>query len=604
MNKRVHRLVFDRRRGMHVPAAEHVRASGKAAGQTRATALAHAVAGLLALMGGEGNAWAQTRAEAASVSGAAVAASRFLPAASSRSVADLGQAALAGRSFSLPQEAIDAARTATNTVGGYTFDKTTPSLLKVIQDAGHKSIVINWDSFNIGADYAVRFEQPDQGLAINRIWDANPSVIQGRLSANGEIVLENTNGVVFGSSARVDAGKLVATALKLTQDAIDKGIRGIRDGKAAFEFDAKGNNNLDAFVSVQRGAEIRALAGGDVILVAPRVQNDGLIETPQGQTVLAAGKTAYLYAPLDLAQRGLLVAVEGFGGAEGAPADIGWVENLNRVSADKGSINLVGTAIRQRGVLSATTAVKGENGSVFLQAMSSVVNAGADAVKKGDGKGIRKVADALGSIELGEGSLIEVMPSREGTELRLAQVNGQTMTQTVAQKAVKEPTAPKADASADEWAAYRADKQRYDTFVAQTQTDSDTFYRSRIDLIGSDITLKSGASILAPAAEVNLLAAERWNGSSLQNDANGRTSDHSRIVMEAGSRIDVSGLNELHLPGERQQLLGRLFSIELADSPVQRGGVVYRSELLADARRAVTIGDVSGLYSGTRRTAM
>ena len=46
MNKHTHRLVFDRRRGMRVPAAEHARSAGKVAGgQTRA-AVAVGVAGL------------------------------------------------------------------------------------------------------------------------------------------------------------------------------------------------------------------------------------------------------------------------------------------------------------------------------------------------------------------------------------------------------------------------------------------------------------------------------------------------------------------------------------------------------------------------------
>jgi len=75
MNKRVHRLVFDRRRGMRVPAAEHVRSSGKAGGgQTRAVAMAVS----LLVMGAGGELQAQTRAD---VSTGAVTTNRFLPAA-------------------------------------------------------------------------------------------------------------------------------------------------------------------------------------------------------------------------------------------------------------------------------------------------------------------------------------------------------------------------------------------------------------------------------------------------------------------------------------------------------------------------------------------
>ena len=49
--------------------------------------------------------------------------------------------------------------------------------------------VLDWQSFNVSADAKVRFDQPNSSAAaLNRIHDANPSVIQGQLSANGEVL--------------------------------------------------------------------------------------------------------------------------------------------------------------------------------------------------------------------------------------------------------------------------------------------------------------------------------------------------------------------------------------------------------------------------------
>src|SRR5262245_11355773 len=74
--------------------------------------------------------------------------------------------------------------------------------------------ILNWQSFNIGAGHGVRFDQPGaSAIALNRIGSADPSVIAGRLSANGQIYLYNQNGILFGRGAQVNVGGLVASTL-------------------------------------------------------------------------------------------------------------------------------------------------------------------------------------------------------------------------------------------------------------------------------------------------------------------------------------------------------------------------------------------------------
>lgn len=595
MNKHIHRLVFDRRRGMRVPAAETARSAGKAAGgQTRATVAV--AAGVLSVLALSEAAHAQLRGDAGAAAGA-VSRLSGVTWGSSRVAAGV-EAALSRVYPNLPTYTAD---------GNWklnTGDYLNPTLsddkriMTLVQNG--KTIVLNWDTFNIGSGHELRFVQKTGDRAFNRVYDVNPSVINGSLNGAGEIVIENRNGVVFGPNARVQAGSLVATALQLTNQAFEKNFRLFRDRTAAFggvEADKNG------FIGIEAGAEIKALAGGDVIMVAPRIVNKGRIETPEGQAILAAGKTVYLYAPTDLSQRGLMVAVDNFA-ADGAQPDLGTVVHEGVVQADKGTINLVGAAIRQKGRLTATTAIKGKNGAIYLQAMESTYDgfapANSNEVGQGNPTGQAKLAKKLGVVELAAGSITEVLPSSEGMVLN---AQGQLVVADVP----KEPAALKADATAEEKATYAAQKAQYEidlkAYNALTQQASDTFYRSRIDIIGADITLRSGSKVIAPAGEINVLAADDWQTSALYQDDKSLVKDNSLIRMESGAVIDASGLDSLRLPGSRHQLKGRLFSIELADSPVQRNGVLYRSELLADARRSISVGDVSGLYSNWRYTA-
>jgi len=75
----------------------------------------------------------------------------------------------------------------------------------------------NWNTFNIGQDATVNFNQPNQSsVAINHVLDSNASQIMGRLNANGQVFLLNPNGVVFSKTAQVNVGGIVASTLNLT----------------------------------------------------------------------------------------------------------------------------------------------------------------------------------------------------------------------------------------------------------------------------------------------------------------------------------------------------------------------------------------------------
>ena len=65
--------------------------------------------------------------------------------------------------------------------------------------------IINYSRFNIAGNESVQFVQPGRtSTVLNRINSADPSHIDGRLTANGIVYFVNPAGVVFGANAVVE----------------------------------------------------------------------------------------------------------------------------------------------------------------------------------------------------------------------------------------------------------------------------------------------------------------------------------------------------------------------------------------------------------------
>ena len=126
-------------------------------------------------------------------------------------------------------------------------------------------LAIDWQSFNVGVNETVRFEQPSaQAAALNRIFDQNPSSILGAVEANGRVYLLNPNGMVFGTTARINVGALIASSLNLNVDDFVAGRNELAAGSTG------------AGLVLNRGL-ITAATGGSVTLLGGAVANEGLI---------------------------------------------------------------------------------------------------------------------------------------------------------------------------------------------------------------------------------------------------------------------------------------------------------------------------------------
>jgi filamentous hemagglutinin family protein len=157
-------------------------------------------------------------------------------------------------------------------------------------DQATQRAAINWQSFNVGSQQSVTFQQPSSSaVALNRVVGPDPSRIAGRIDANGQIVLTNQSGVTFYKGAQVNTNGLMVTAVGITN-------QNFMAGKMIFDQPAKPN------ARVENQGTITVRQAGLAALVAPQVVNSGVITAKLGHVVLAGARTA----TLDLYGDGLL----------------------------------------------------------------------------------------------------------------------------------------------------------------------------------------------------------------------------------------------------------------------------------------------------------
>ena len=88
--------------------------------------------------------------------------------------------------------------------------KQAPKTLDIYQKSN--KAVVDWRKFDVEVDETTNFHQPsNKSIILNRVKSNDPSKILGAVNANGNVVLVNPNGVLFGKDSKVDVNGLVAT---------------------------------------------------------------------------------------------------------------------------------------------------------------------------------------------------------------------------------------------------------------------------------------------------------------------------------------------------------------------------------------------------------
>ncbi|MCX7241650.1 MAG: filamentous hemagglutinin N-terminal domain-containing protein [Burkholderiales bacterium] len=222
--------------------------------------------------------------------------------------------------------------------------------------------ILNWQSFNIGANAQVNFAQPNaSAVALNRVLSSDPSAIYGKLSANGQVFLLNPNGVLFGAGARADVGGLVASTMSL----------GDADFMAGSYKFSSGSRSVGG-ASVLNQGTISAAQGGYVALLSPEVRNEGVISASLGTVVLGGAEAVTLSHD----SSGLSYAVD-----KGAVQAL--VDNKGLVQAEGGQVilsaraanSLASAVINNSGTIEAK-GLTAKGGRIVLEADSITLQSG------------------------------------------------------------------------------------------------------------------------------------------------------------------------------------------------------------------------------------
>ena len=255
--------------------------------------------------------------------------------------------------------------------------------------------ILNWSSFSIGAANAVNFVQPSStSQVLNRVTGNDPSQILGSLSSNGRVWLLNPNGVLFGQGAQVNVAGLVTSTLNLNDQDWTAG---------RYLFTAPATDSPAA--SIVNQGQIRSSSGGQVLMLAGEggVRNEGVIEAPGGQIVLAAGNSIEL---MDTATPRVTVKVT---------APEGEVVNLGSVTAAGGRIDVQAATVNQQGIVRADALSVGPSGEIVINASNRLTLAAGSTTSADSASGTAGQIELLGNqVALLNGSVVSASGTAGG----------------------------------------------------------------------------------------------------------------------------------------------------------------------------------------------
>jgi filamentous hemagglutinin len=423
--------------------------------------------------------------------------------------------------------------------------------------------ILTWQSFNVGRDTDLRFDQSagganrNQWIAFNKVNDPSgvPSQILGSIQADGQVYVINQNGIIFGGTSQVNAHTLVASALPINDNLIQRGLLN-QSSTAQFLFSGLPQSGDTPFtppppppdgkygnVTVLAGARLTAPTtdanvGGRVALVGANVSNQGTIDTPDGQTILAAGLQVGFaaHSSSDASLRGLDAYVGQVGDYAGTATNAGLIE------IPRGSAALTGKEVNQLGVIAGTTAVS-LNGRIDLRAeYNAAANQKFDPVFSATSPpflyGGQGAAQSTGRVTIGPRSVMSVLP---------------------------------------EWGSP-------DRVIGTSLA-----LRSQVNARGKSVQFGPGSLLHAPNGTVTVETGV-WDLDAPQNrTAFVRTG--GQIYLDRDAAINVAGTTDASASLEQHILTVILRSSELADSPLQRDTFFRGGEITVDLRK-------SGTYNG------
>ncbi|MCE0521640.1 MAG: filamentous hemagglutinin family protein [Methylacidiphilales bacterium] len=451
--------------------------------------------------------------------------------------------------------------------------QTTVTITQNAQEA-----LLNWTTFNIGGNTLLDFDQSAGGagvgswVAINKIEESSlaPSQILGHMEASGQVYVINQNGIIFGGSSQVNTHALVASSLPINTNLTSPEellggastddqflfsqlpvaqVQGVTGALPTFTPPAAPTGG-DGDVVVQKGAQLISPTtpenvGGKIALIAPVVDNEGIISTPDGQTILAAGLQVGFtaHAGSDASLRGLDVFIgggigPGFTGEDAGGVPYGTVTNNGIIDSPRADITMAGMNVNQDGIIESLTSVT-LNGRVDLLADYGATAEVFSQLIGGNNITVGVFAPSeTGTVTLGADSVTEILPDSTGA----------------------------------------------------TIVGTSLALPSLVNIEGLNINMESGADLLAPGAvatagtsssgeTVDLTGAALTSGINLtagtwNSGAGGLalSPTSGQVNIDSGAVIDASGSQDVSASVAENIIAVQLRGTELADSPLQQNG--------------------------------
>lgn len=245
--------------------------------------------------------------------------------------------------------------------------------------------IISWRDFSIGQNQSTEFFVPGSGSAtLNRVTGGNISQILGSLKSNGQLWIINPSGILFGPNAQINAASFTASTLNIADNDFLNGNYAIRQE----------GENLAKIVN--QGA-ITVAPNGFVALLAPQIENQGIIIAKLGSVAIGAGKAATLQV---VGNRLLSFSVQ-----EGANVplydeqgrSVAAISHSGEVNAEGGQVLLTAASINQlldqsievSGVVRADNSHEQNGKIVFAGAGDTLVTGNAEVSVQGTAVGER-----------------------------------------------------------------------------------------------------------------------------------------------------------------------------------------------------------------------
>ncbi len=420
--------------------------------------------------------------------------------------------------------------------------------------------ILSWETFNVGKNTDLTFDQSVDGVnqsswvVLNRVVGQldpitglrnpnlapAPSQILGSIHAPGTVLIVNQNGIIFGGTSQINTNALIATSLEVGRS-LDK---------------TTGRLNLK-----QRDDEFLAFG---FLGYADQVSSDNL-------------RTAYTFSAQENLDGTGLDALEGTievqAGAQIASGTGGYVLltgpkviNSGRISSLAGQVSLQSgrtvTLARSTGSAETNPDVRG-----FTVSSTN----GGDAVDKDY---VLNTADAIISAPQG---YLSLGATDGGAVLELGLLSATT---SVSRNGYIQLTG--ADIQIGVGATLAITPDNGDATIPQDPVSLKDFRSSKVSIgtESSRIEVDGDAMIYAPSGSVDIGALP---GSTASVDTAG--TGHSRVFIDSGAIIDVSGLVDVLIPASRNSILiSPVKGNELRDDPNYRDSFLNGATVLVDPR--------------------